>query len=974
MAFANTNPNFYQTDVDDKTSPSGKRRLIFSTLESLIIAQSGNTTDKVLAVPASSNLTIHATNLSLVGTITIHGGDVKIVARNLHVAKGAPVVIDVSGVLEEGYDQPGDAPPAAPMGASGNAADGASLAQVKATAGKRYGQRGHAGGSIELVCDGIDLGDTLTLNASGSPGYPGHDGQDGAPGPDGREGIIRRDWRAVGSHGATTYTDHVEQVAEPGHDGQAGGAALKGGDGGSGGRVVFRHSAGTAADLERLNIEVDLGKGGIPGKPGKGGKRGRGGKTKFTGAQEYPQDNVDGPYASDGATAGPAASGTNGTRHVAGKTGDLGALGSAGESLFFNMIFQSIRLRYVDCSPRLFTGKTITFGKSTSAAWNALKTDTDWLVRALGGFMDAKDDAEALRKANLFALATGLQTRQLTHKTVFNKPPTWVTRETFESLRKTFEDTAAATKPLEASFYELAADYENRNRERLDMKAHQETLAASSSGALAAYKVTRDLLPATKARIEAATTALNTARAALLATQDELVESLKQFHCDINKLLSAAEMMAFCSGSSEMAIGMGMVQLFGIINAGQTKIPTTDGGSVDKKYFIHSLVKIDGDLQAGMETNVQDGTGTLGDGKTPTYLAQLDKLDDMIDQVSNAVGEDGVAAKRAIQAYRDALVARSEAILDYNATILTAGQYYHEYEVANEELQAVRDGKQLVTAYDRQIFSGYARRYQQQVEELLETLDSLARKLDFLTLGRGESFDQLRREWLAYWYDDAPPTHDTTTFLTSLTSMEKALASDSAGKNPMNPFPEETPPAILLSETRARLPPDLLDTLRTEREVTFTLVPASTKRLRPGEVRVTATDGMFDLRVSTVRPHVVGATTRTGVVRVGLTCEGDSRIDDVLTGDVYRFHHDTVDTTFDHFTSFVEPGARDVYEPVRDGHAGTVGGGVLDMVGLFGRWTLWLTEAKDGSCNQQLDLTNLTDVILYFKGTFRDHR
>ncbi|MCY0993123.1 hypothetical protein OV203_38640 [Nannocystis sp. ILAH1] len=977
MAFANTNPNFYQTDVEDRTSLSGKRRLIFSTLDSLIVAQSGSISDDVLAVPATSNLTIHATDLTLAGSIVLPGGDVKIVCRTLSVVSGAPVVIDVAGKLAAGHDQPGTAPPADPVGAKGKAIGGSALAQAKT--GKHYGQRGHDGGSIEIVCDKLELGDTLTLDASGSQGYPGHDGQDGAAGANGRDGRIHEQGSQGGWMTPGEFHDVVDQVASEGQEGQAGGDALGGGDGGSGGSVVFRCATATAEARRRVLIRVDLGQPGVSGTPGRGGVRGRGGKTTYTDVlnktsyrpQAYPQDEVTGPFAADGAGASAAAMGERGSRRFAHKPGDLSALAKTSDPLFFSMLYQALRLRYLDCSPRLFTGKALAFRKGSKNEWKAIGADIDWLTSALGGFMDATGDLDAQRKSNLYTLAAQLQTRHLQNKTVFDKDPQWVSRESFSSLRERLEKTDNATKPIEDSFYKLASRYEDRNVKRLDTKTHQQTLAHSRDAYLEAYQETLAALPDAKAAIEAATGELNAAREALKRAQDQLKAGLSKFHCSIDKLLQAAEMMAFCHGSAGMAAGMGIVQLFGILNEGTTKIPTNDGGSVDKQYFIHSLVKLGDDVQGEMATHIQDNLGTLGDGETPTYLAELDKLDDMIDQVSNAASDEAEDAKRAVQNYRNALVRRSDAILDYNAVILTAGQYFHDHKAAADELQALIDSKQPVDPYDREVFAGYARRYQQMVEELLETLENLERKVDFLTLGGGQSFDKPRQDWLSCWYEGAPREHDTKAFLAELVAMENTLAKDYVGKNPMNPFPDEAEHTVVLSELKARLPAHMVAELRDKHKVTFTLVPESTKKPHPDEVRVADSDGMFDLRISNVRPHVVGAMTHGGVIRIGMTCEGESRIDSDGKK-AYKFSHDPVDATFDHFTDFVEPGAHDVYKPYLDGHAGKLTDHVLDMVGLFGKWTLRIDKGHKDTHNEGVDISGVTDVLIYFKGFFRD--
>jgi hypothetical protein len=128
-----------------------------------------------------------------------------------------------------------------------------------------------------------------------------------------------------------------------------------------------------------------------------------------------------------------------------------------------------------------------------------------------------------------------------------------------------------------------------------------------------------------------------------------------------------------------------------------------------------------------------------------------------------------------------------------------------------------------------------------------------------------------------------------------------------------------------------------------------------------------------ELRISNIRPHVVGAVTEGKKLQVHVRNEGMCRIRG--ENKWFEFTHEPADTAFIQFTAFksTEP-----YVPARTGDDGGLAdedGLGLDLLGLYGDWSLELqpsTSSED--TNFGLAVSGISDVIVYFKGCYRTSR
>lgn len=157
------NPNFLREQVADPGQAGKSRDRIYSTLDSLVLAPvSGSGYERV---SEENHLTVQALSVTLVGTLRVPRGDVKIYCRTLVVAPPPSdadnqlgATIDVSAAeLAVPYDQPSK--PATPRAADGaDGADGGAMLPD----GKLFGHQGDAGGRLRDKAAGAYVVSTIS--------------------------------------------------------------------------------------------------------------------------------------------------------------------------------------------------------------------------------------------------------------------------------------------------------------------------------------------------------------------------------------------------------------------------------------------------------------------------------------------------------------------------------------------------------------------------------------------------------------------------------------------------------------------------------------------------------------------------------------------------------------------------------------------------------------------------------------------
>jgi hypothetical protein len=1009
---ANTNPNFYSTEVEE-TDPVlkqifSRRTLFYHTGDQpLFLGQDPNS--KVAAfVPKDRHLTVCALNLSLAAAIKIPRGDVRLYCQTLTIEKDLSASIDVSPKdLDVEYLAVLAAAPQ--TGAPGTS--GQSGAGHNHSLNKQYGENGATGGSITVICDRIILNDKLELKASGGSGYPGADGQDAVAGANGSDGKM---WHFIGQDEAGHVTDSRDgwdSHSEAGHPGGSGGDALKGGDGGDGGSINVRYRQLEGSD--KLRLDAKAGAKGVSGNPGKGKSSGRGGKaylelrTGYQGSpqiyivrntsfdhQEYPTDDDALPVSQDGHAVAD-------TDIKPGKDGaekrdtfqDLADLGDVMHDMFLLMVLQAIKYRYLNCNPESFSVPSIkarardyTFFPGSKTEWTNIGKLLEWLTSLLAKFQTKPSgyDLSAIRKYQIQAQAASFTLKYNDHKTFYGDPANWVPRQTFNSIKGEFDANIKKLKDLQTEFLTLAKSYGKASEKALTKKEYNDTLALQQDYHLKAFQTATSKITQSRDAVEAAHSGFIGARENLSKALEGLEGKIKEyFQCRPDVIIKGVEMMAFAHGSLGTAALMAGAELTSFITEGMNNLKLADGRVEDKKYLLQKIVGLGADLQKDFsEKLLQDGNLKFDDTTTLRFMADLDKLDEQIAGVSGVL-DDVTDARSKVMDFRNALAARSDAILAYNAVINTALKYRQDYEDDTKKLDDLNKAPTF-DPYDMMMFSYYTQQYQEELDKVLNLLYRARRVAAYLDPSLGTKLDNYWKDWTALWTANPPDAslidNNARSLGNQFVTLESELTDDFAGSNASyNSFPEGEPThgRIVLSEFVAALPAALVETLKTKKKVSFTLVSAGfpdwyLKRLE-NPVQVSNIIGFYNLRISHFRPYLTGAKTDSGKIRIDLENVGMSIID---TSDskkkvvLSEFSHNPANESFTHkaLSEFPLKGA---YEPPQEDTGGKLSDEILDLIGLLGHWTISVPDPVPNDpldTNKGLDLSQLKEVRIYFKG------
>ena len=505
----------------------------------------------------------------------------------------------------------------------------------------------------------------------------------------------------------TCDPERVVSKATRGYSGGSGGDALKGGDGGDGGSISIRYRQLDGSD--KLSLNAKGGDKGVSGKPGKGARSGRGGKTyrerqgfnmatnrtnvttSFV-SQEYPTDADALPVSADGHAMAD-------TDSKAGKDGEekrdtlksLAELGDVMHDMFLLMVLQSIKYRYLNCNPQSFylpaikpAKRDYTFFPGSKTEWTKIGDSLASLTGLLTNFQNkpsGDDNLSARRKYQIQAEAAGFTLKYNDHKTFYGNLANWVPRQTLLSIKNEFDANLKTLKSVQEEFLELARSYEKGSQQALTMTDYQTQLGLRQAYHLTAYNDAAKKIPQARDDVEAAHTSFLSAQGALSKKLTDIERAIGgRFDCRLDVIIKGVEMMAFAHGSLETAGLMAGAELASFIDEGMNNLKLADGRVVDKKYLLQQIAGLGGDLKKDFrEKLLQDGKLKFDDTTTVRFMADLDKLDEQIDSVSDALGDAAADAKAAVMTFRNALAARSDAILAYNAVINTALKYRQDY-------------------------------------------------------------------------------------------------------------------------------------------------------------------------------------------------------------------------------------------------------------------------------------------------------
>lgn len=1077
-----TNPQYYKHTTGSPDLPLNERTVIYHTgTQGLYLGQDQNNA-YVEYVEPGKNLTVCAVDIYLLGSIKIPQGDVQLYCRTLTIPAGMAATIDVSGPAPDLTYQTAKTaePQTSPPQADGTGVKGKNGSDMKGD--DPWGDQGAQGGTITIYCDTIQLDSDLNLNAVGGQGYAGIDGQaggDGATGADGRQ----EQKTGVGQHGQR-FPHPAVTISNPqdGGRGGQGGDGLAGGCGGDGGTVTCTYRTCTyrtkVSDSSQIQLNTQPGSRGANGTGGAGGMKGLGGQLllhhlscdlNLDKCQELSQPTVvDGSQANDhpdkrtyylsGNTPNPTDQGATGAQTDAQVTTkddqgniQLVDLGTAIHDMFLFMLFQSISFRYLNCTPEQFSGTVITYSGGNSQEWQAIQDLVNWLnLNLLSQFNKASDDQGADRKYRIWQKVNNLASRLFTNKTYYGDLPNWIPRAKLTDLFADAKDAVTTLKAVEADFLTLANKYEQNSDAALKKSEYETTLTQAKLFYEVGYLTivggtmqedSSRSFPNQLAKLGEAVETANQDVDSYIgeggkleqATQELKDAVQKVFNFSFDNLIKGLEQLVFVyhpdNGGGDGGGGitpfkaMGAVQLGSLVYDGATTITDKTGQTIQKDYLIGQIKDLGDDLSKGFEVNFFNPDGSFRtdlDAET-RYLGQLDQLEQKVQDISDKLNSDTVTDVLSVfTAYRDALVSRSNAILNYNAAIALAADYYAKYDDADQKLKALQASPSEIDPYDIEILQTYQQRYQEQVEKVLRYIYLARRKAAFWTLGDYQA--QVTSSWsdiTQLWTKTTPGAITADSFADQLDSLETGVKQHyQSAETVFMPFPDEKTGEIRLSELHIQMSdsdpspkplgyistsaliaalktPKTDDSRQTYYEVSFYALPENLKHAQIANITnpaiVSNSNESWDTRISHIRPHLVGAATDSGSVVIEIFNQGNCGIDSnssrsSLTPNLYTFQQDVMYTSFKHGTDFTPPQRPQdgQYEDFSDVHQGMVSDvaetvGIneagLDVLGVFGQWTLRIYASNQpGDVNYKLDLSKVTGLYIYFKGWARSKK
>ncbi len=976
IALTNANPDFYRTIVRSDGTAYNKKTLIYSTLKNLLIGQDypgGN--EHFEGIPDNTDLTIQAITLTLFGTIKIPGADVKIYCKKLILWNDLGATIDVSSPnLDPRYRVPFKITEAAPDNTGGKS--GVIIAQEK---DPLYGTAGHKGGSIEIICDELELRAPLILKSNGGQGYAGCDGQKGGD--------------------STTPNDQ----------GRRGGDAQSGGAGGDGGSIHVKYRVvDNISNLKAAEVS-----GGVPGVSGTPGQGGRSAKGELNG---LPGNCAPSPlYGENGVYS--FSEYEKKDRHI---------FGEACDEIFMLKAVQRAKLTYLQIQPESYQEHAI-IDEQWSKGWAALGDLMNWIQEALASFKaisSGENSYEAQRKNNLYSIISSYVTRYSNLLNYFGKAPNYVptmvlkirrdeegaslTKEEFIKKYKPslFDNLVSSQKSIEEKFLKLAKKYENAQEASIDKEEHTAQLKytidyyqKAYNKAIEQFRDPNGISLTVETTLSKATTCQTNLQRLLEGVKDTIKNVL---NFNVEDILEALASFAFTGGEGLAGLMTGAISGYNIYDSVVNNISDDKDNSIKKSSLIKEIVTFD---KAALNfQNIREALFTEKNGKITLtdpgkyILTTLDQFDDLINNFKNALGSKLTEeVSHALEHYKAAIYEKGNAQFIYTSCVLSAANAYKAYKVAEEELEATKKPeKSEITPSATRLLSHYAMLYQERLDDLVEFVYLLRREYAYITFKIEKTekrMDDVIKLLAPIWAPEIASDNviDFTTLDKEVSSIfEKLCDYYSSQVSPEYYIPKigsnERGTLFSISITKE----SLLEYFNNNKNITFRIIPTGTTedyknkkitngysdkfpRDKEGNLLFEApeTKNFNDIRVLNVQPRVYGVTGtkayngRPPSVELQITASTEKGVQN-QKGEMFLFSHEIprlatfahrIDTTPD------EINQNDIVQGL-DGH---ITGDCLDALGLFGCWTLVLPAAvNENDINSGANLSSITKITFYF--------
>lgn len=936
---------------------------IFSALDELVLCQgdAAEIGQWAHTVASGSDLVIEAINVRLIGTIRVPGGSITLRCKSLEVgAEGA--MIDVSPdpdalppdhaavwvTVKEKQFHWTSFPPYQVMSLDGsfggNGLDGDVLARalrtgedmspalkaaLDAAAMSRLpvGAEGLPGGSLSLVASRVHIakGKGLRLVARGGAGHGGCVGQ----------------------------SVHA-MSAEPGMFGHAApprprpGTGGRGGPGGKGGTILTRWGEVTGV----VKVENRAGPEGKSGEPGR--------YFDHTGAIRPelggdPAPSAEPPEGGRIERISPASIGTE-----------------PWSALFLRKAIQTAVRRYLMDPLTAKPDGSPVFPHS----WKANGELLGWLEHILAPFADTPMSAplETRRKAALYRQVGALLRRHNQVQTYFGEDVNAVPMLSWSTLKDAFDRAMARTTDLEQHVRALAAE-----------ELAVDKAVAARDAAMAAVKanlaVNETTVKGCMAELPTLESAARMADRAFEAQADVLKQTLKEFktkvehhfsQCTLSSVIDAAAQCLFVEAGGPVSIAlMGALQGGKLIESSLNTLTDDAGKTVQKGMVITKVSAVDTDLAGAARKELFTGNPPALTDTTRHLLSDIGLLQKEVDSLTQALGKDAVGkVDTAIAAFRRALLDKGTARMLYTNAVLRLVQATAAAQEARERQTLLADKPSLTTPEWMDAAGYVGELYHQNVVQLLEMSDKVRRKMSYLTLGAAAP--ALDASNPALWLSGGQSQQGSVENIKEqfAQSLDAIDAYREGQPSALRPIPESARQRGVLVARIDKGP--LLDAFRQTGVLSFHASPSPSSD--PSVVVVENASFFRNMRVTHVQPRVIGARTAASEdpntcggahLHVGIRSAGQSAIQDGW-GTAHVFRHPVRETGITHQVVTLADALDN--SDLGAGDTGNLKDPFLDAIGLFGQWTLTVSEDPSATdMNSGLDLKDVSAVLVYFR-------
>ncbi|MDR0207684.1 MAG: hypothetical protein LBJ33_00830 [Pseudomonas putida] len=868
---------------------------------------------------AGQDVTIHASRVYVMGLSSFPGQTVTIHAREIGSVgpSGVAAVLSVDGTPGPLPKPrvPNQDPPGTRGSSSSNGEQPPPTAGGTGTSGASGGDgaAGTAAGRISLFCDAILPDTCLQLSAVGGDGGAGQDGQDGAQGGPGG--------------------NSVHYCMAPSGDGGTGGTGGVGGVGGPGG-------AGGMAELfcvtplpstAVVSVNTSGGSGGAGGAGGEGGPGGVPGTVE---------------------SVMPGYVGKNGSQGQSGAVGSAGPTGQAGPQ---NV--EATGAGYVPTPP--FTIASYVAGLDPSQCSMVMEKTLLLYLQADGSkadplFAEVYDAlswyaslydqlsatlSEPLK--SILAQASGYLVQLNAKLDVYGRPYNYVPLVSYNEYNSLLPQQLALFTVIETAFdgyfSSLQAQQASTQTVQACITQAQTAISNNQAKCQALLNDASELVPS----IEVAEIAVEQAKAALETALANLQEKIQDsVGCPLASILQSVAMSVLTGGKvTPASLISAALQASKAYNP--NIVPAGPSGAISTMYLVSQVQFVESDLQS-IKEGYQSLNGLITEADP--NAARLVQLETQFNQLYTqyfAQWQVGQEAEQAFEAYVQAVQYRNHLISNYNddytqaCTLFQRAQSLQQLiQVAQNSLMANNDSTlpEIVT------FMSHA--YHQARSEMIHTLYLTSRAQQFWAIA---PYDGLR----ALIGLDDPSQINTATLTVAqnllLTNFENAITQGQEA---------ETFSALQLVISDSAT----LAAFRENPQLLIPIAPAMTDTpLSP----VQPFAGLANVRLTTVRAYVKGASTSDGSLRVSLMHGGYETVVSP-TNLAMSFIHKPLSVMFQYDLAVQDTILID----------GTIGSSTLsDNYALIGPFTTWSVKVDPG-LNPGLDLSQVSSITIEFSGTF----